>query len=349
MSSPPSAITWNTPERQAAFDGWLRGLGDFGVDPATVRPASADASFRRYFRVDTARGSRIVMDAPPSHEDCRPFVKVARLLRDAGLNAPQVLAWDEAAGFMLLSDLGTTTYLARLDAATAPALYGDALDALVRLQGIAAEQEVPPYDEALLSREMDLFPQWYVARHHGVTLSDTEQAQLQRCFSLILANNLAQPRVLVHRDYHSRNLMVCGEPGQGSNPGIIDFQDAVWGPVTYDLASLLRDAYVEWDEELQIDWAVRYWQRARQAGLPVDADFGNFWRDFEWMGLQRQLKVLGIFCRLSHRDGKDGYLGDLPRVWRYAHKVSMRYRVLTPLAQLLERLGGAERQAGYTF
>ncbi|MCM5679192.1 phosphotransferase [Schlegelella sp. S2-27] len=343
------AITWADDRRRVAFERWLAGLGRHGIDPRSVRSASADASFRRYFRVDAAHGSLIVMDAPPAQEDCRPFVKVARLLRGAGLNAPEVIEWDEAEGFMLLSDLGSTTYLAQLDAGSAPALYDDATAALVKMQGIAAEHALPPYDRELLTRELQLFPDWYVARHSGVVLDDNERILLERSFELILRNTLAQPRVLVHRDYHSRNLMVCGGLGEPANPGIIDFQDAVWGPVTYDLVSLLRDAYIEWDEEQQIDWAVRYWEKARKAQLPVAADFGEFWRDFEWMGLQRHLKVLGIFCRLSHRDGKDGYLKDLPLVWRYAHRVTTRYSSLTPLARLLERLAGEERKAGYTF
>ena len=343
------AITWADDRRRTAFDRWLAGLGRHGIDPHSVRSASADASFRRYFRVDAAHGSLIVMDAPPAQEDCRPFVKVARLLRGAGLNAPEVIEWDEAAGFMLLSDLGSTTYLAQLDASSAPALYDDASTALVKMQGIAAEHALPPYDRELLTRELQLFPDWYIARHGGVELDENERILLERSFELIVRNNLAQPRVLVHRDYHSRNLMVCGALGQPDNPGIIDFQDAVWGPITYDLVSLLRDAYIEWDEEQQIDWAVRYWEKARKAQLPVASDFGDFWRDFEWMGLQRHLKVLGIFCRLYHRDGKDGYLKDLPLVWRYAHRVTTRYSPLTPLARLLERLAGEERKAGYTF
>ncbi|MCW7536602.1 phosphotransferase [Aquabacterium sp. A7-Y] len=342
----PPAIHWADEQRRAAFERWLVSLSRHGIDPASLRSASADASFRRYFRVDSAEGSRIIMDAPPSHEDCRPFVKVGRMLRTAGLNAPEILEWNEADGFMLLSDLGTTTYLARLDASSAPDLYDDATTALVRMQAIAAATEVPPYDRALLTRELQLFPDWYIVRHAGVELSDDERRLLHESFELILKATLAQPAVLVHRDYHSRNLMVCNAPG---NPGVIDFQDAVWGPITYDLASLLRDAYIEWEEEQQIDWAVRYWQKARKAGLPVSDDFGEFWRDFEWMGLQRHLKVLGIFCRLYHRDGKDGYLKDLPMVWRYAHRVAARYRVLTPLAQLLERLAGEQREAGYTF
>lgn len=351
-------ITWADPDRQAAFGAWLqRTAAAHHLQPDTLAPASADASFRRYFRVQAADGShRIVMDAPPAQEDCAPFVQVAGLLAEAGLNAPRVLEWDRDLGFMLLTDLGHQTYLQALTppvdggpllaaSATDDRLYRDALAALVQLQGIPAAGQVPAYDEALLRRELDLFPTWYVERHCGVTLSDRQREQLEKAFGLILQTCLAQPSVLVHRDYHSRNLMV----GAAGAPGILDFQDAVWGPVTYDLVSLLRDAYIEWDEALQIDWAVRYWEAARKSGRPVPDDFGTFWRDFEWMGLQRHLKVLGIFARLYHRDGKDGYLKDLPRVWRHAHHVAMRYAVLTPLARLLEELGGVQAQSGYTF
>ncbi|BDI03920.1 aminoglycoside phosphotransferase [Sphaerotilus microaerophilus] len=364
--APSSEVTWTDPARHAAFDAWLAGVAaQQGLDPATLRPASADASFRRYLRLDAREAgqpSRIVMDAPPSHEDCRPFVQVAGLLGGAGLAAPQVLAWDEAQGFMLLSDLGDRTYLAELQSLDlsggaglrrADGLYRDAIDTLVRLQRIDATAAVPAYDRALMQRELDLFPEWYVARHRGATLTDREREQLARCFDLILKTCLAQPAVLVHRDYHSRNLMLpLGGPGElaeGSGPGILDFQDAVAGPASYDLVSLLRDAYIEWDEAIQIDWAARYWERARKAGVPVADDFGSFWRDYEWMGLQRHLKVLGIFARLSHRDGKDGYLKDLPLVWRYAHHVAMRYSVLTPLARLLERLEDVRARDGYTF
>lgn len=321
-----------------------------GLVVGSLRTASADASFRRYFRIDGRDGPRIVMDAPPAHEDCRPFVGVAALLRGGGLAAPEVLNWDEPHGFMLLSDLGATTYLEaiqRADPVQSNALYLAALDALVQLQRIDAQARVPNYDRALLQRELDLFPTWYIERHCGQRLDDKALAQLQRCFALILDACTVQPAVLVHRDYHSRNLMLPREPG--GPPGLLDFQDAVWGPISYDLASLLRDAYVEWDESTQLDWAVRYWERGRKAGLPLDADFGNFWRDFEWMGLQRHLKVLGIFARLSHRDGKDGYLKDLPLVWRYAHRVASRYNGLGPLAHLLEQLAGTQRESGYTF
>lgn len=349
-----ASIHWADPAREQAFAAWLAAQSSrHGLDPASLRPASADASFRRYFRIDARDGSRIVMDAPPTHENCRPFVQVAGLLRDAGLRAPAVLDWDEVQGFLLLDDLGATTYLQALTGGTRPMnateaapLYLAALDALVRLQGIDAATRVPPYDRALLQRELGLFPDWYIARHCQLVLGEAERTQLARCFELILDACTAQPAVLVHRDYHSRNLM---QPADGGPPGVLDFQDAVWGPVTYDLASLLRDAYIEWDEAAQIDWAVRYWERARKAGVPVSADFGDFWRDFEWMGLQRHLKVLGIFARLYHRDGKDGYLKDLPLVWRYAHRVAARYHGLGPLALLLERLAGTQRESGYTF
>ena len=339
----------------------------------TVAPASADASFRRYFRVSLDAPFRgadtlIAMDAPPPMEDCRPFVHVAKLLADAGVHAPSVLAQDLDRGFLLLTDLGKTTYLEVLDDArstgrpgsaapsgrgaqrahrgdhTAHALYLDAIDALVKWQAASREGELPPYDEALLRRELDLFPEWYLGRHLRMTLDGAQRATLERAFRTILDNNLAQPRVYVHRDYHSRNLMLSAP-----NPGVLDFQDAVHGPITYDLVSLLRDAYVAWDEERQLDWAVRYWERARAAKLPVDPDFAAFWRDFEWMGIQRQLKVLGIFARLNHRDGKSGYLADMPRVMKYLRDACRRYAAFDPLTKLLDAVEGRAQQAGYTF
>jgi aminoglycoside/choline kinase family phosphotransferase len=346
-ASAAAPIAWSDPARQQAFGQWLAGLSAHGIEAASLRSASADASFRRYFRVDSPTGPRIIMDAPPAQEDCRPFVSMAGLLREGGLNAPEVIEWDEAQGFMLLSDLGEHTYLSQLSDDNAKGLYTDALDALVRLQGIDAADKLPAYDRALLMRELQLFPDWYVKQHVGTELTAEETEQLATVFELIIANNLAQPTALVHRDFHSRNLMVSGPVGSRENPGVLDFQDAVWGPITYDLASLLRDAYVDLEEHMQIDFAVRYWEKARKAGLPVDSDFGIFWRDFEWMGLQRHLKVLGIFARLSKRDGKDGYLKDLPLVWRYAHSVAIRYNGLGPLAHLLERLAGAQRVEGF--
>jgi aminoglycoside/choline kinase family phosphotransferase len=260
-------------------------------------------------------------------------VRVAALLQAAGVHAPRVLAQDVEHGFLLLSDLGDTTYLAALDAGSAAALYADATATLVRWQAASRPGVLPDYDEPLLRRELALFPEWYIARHLGVTLSSAERAVLDDTFTRIVANNLAEPRVYVHRDYHSRNLMVSSP-----NPGVLDFQDAVYGPITYDLVSLLRDAYVEWDEERQIDWAARYWEKARAAHVPVPADFALFWRDFEWMGVQRQLKVLGIFARLCHRDGKTGYVADMPRVLHYVRSATARYDELRPLALLLDRL-----------
>jgi hypothetical protein len=315
-----------------------------GLAGAAIAPASEDASFRRYFRVEQAGRSLIAMDAPPPHEDCRPYVHVARLLRAAGVNAPEILAEDLERGFLLLTDFGTRTYLDVLDDANAQALYLDAIDALVRWQLASREGELPPYDEALLRRELDLFPDWYVARHLGVALAPAQRAALDNAFRALLASNLAEPRVFVHRDYHSRNLMVT-EP----NPGVLDFQDAVYGPVSYDLVSLLKDAYVVWEEERVLDLAIRYWERARKAGLPVAPAFDEFYRAFEWMGAQRHVKVLGIFARLYHRDGKDRYLADLPRVMAYLRAVCTRYSALAPLARLLDELENRRVTVGYTF
>jgi aminoglycoside/choline kinase family phosphotransferase len=312
-------------------------------------PASAEASFRLYFRVTLPDGStRIVMDAPPEHEDCRPFLKVAALFREAGVHVPEVYAEDLAQGFLLLSDLGNTTYLDALNDHSAPRLYGDANAALIDIQRTSRPGILPEYDRALLSRELELFPEWYIQRHLGITLTEIQNATLRGIFAAILANNLAQPQVFVHRDYHSRNLMLI-ESDYPTNPGIIDFQDAVYGPITYDLASLYRDAYIDWEEKDELDWVIRYWEKARQAGLPVHADFHDFYRDYEWMGAQRQIKVLGIFSRLCHRDGKDGYLNDMPRVMAYLRRTCERYLELRPLARLLDQLENRSTDVGYTF
>lgn len=319
-----------------------------------IEPASSDASFRRYFRLRFESGaeSRIVMDAPPDKEDCGPFVHVAGLLDAAGLNVPRILACDLANGFLLLPDLGTQTYLSALqaDPSRASTLYGDAIAALVDMQRHCDATSLPPYDRALLLREMELLPEWYIGRHHGHSLSDRQATVLRGAFETLIANNLAQPALFVHRDFHSRNLMVASPAaGNGRNPGILDFQDAVRGPITYDLVSLLKDAYIEWEEEQVLDWTIRYWKAAGAAGLPVDADFGAFYRDFEWMGLQRHLKVLGIFARLYHRDGKDQYLADLPRVMRHTRKTCERYVAFTPLLRLLDAIERVERPGGFTF
>ncbi len=330
-------------ERLQALQRWA--AQQLGSDALDIAPASADASFRRYFRVASNQGGAkgrdyIVMDAPPAHEDCRPFIAVAKLFGDTGVHVPQVLAADLEQGFLLLTDLGSTTYLSALNEpalnqSVARELYLASNDALIRIQQASRPGVLPEYDRALLTRELMLFPEWYVAKHLGVTLSDEQTATLHSVFERLLVNNLAQPQVYVHRDWHSRNLMVS-DP----NPGILDFQDAVYGPITYDLASIYRDAYIQWDEEHQLDWVIRYWEKARAAGLPVREDFGNFWRDFEWMGAQRHIKVLGIFARLYHRDGKDGYLKDMPLVMSYLRKVCERYIELKPMFYLLDALEG---------
>jgi aminoglycoside/choline kinase family phosphotransferase len=330
-------------QRLEMVNQWLAGL--FPGRPYSIEPASADASFRRYFRVTLDDGtSRIVMDAPPEHEDCRPFVRIAGLLKDAGVHAPDVLAQDLARGLLLLSDLGSTLYIDALDESNADALFGDALNALVKWQLASRPDALPPYDEALLRRELGLLPDWYVARHLGTPLDERQRETLEHMEVLLLRNILAQPCVFVHRDYMPRNLMVCED-----NPGVLDFQDAVYGPITYDVVSLFRDAFLSWEEERVIDWSVRYWEKARRAGLPVDSDFGDFYRNLEWMGVQRHLKVLGIFARLNYRDGKPKYLADTPRFLGYVRHVATRYAPLAPLARLLDELESRSPTVGYTF
>ncbi|MEI8163289.1 MAG: phosphotransferase [Betaproteobacteria bacterium] len=333
-------------ERQKQITTWLAGL--WPGRSFTLAPASADASFRRYFRATLDDGgTRIVMDAPPANEDCRPWLQVQQLFQAAGTHVPEVLAQDTERGFLLLSDLGNRTYLQALDADNAAPLYADAIAALVKIQLASRAGVLPGYDQALLRRELDLFPQWFLSQHHRMVLTQSEQQSLETVFGRILAVNLAEPKVFVHRDYHSRNLMHIA--GSAANPGIIDFQDAVYGPISYDMVSLLKDAYIEWDEDLALDWLVRYWQQARKAGLPVAVDFGDFFRDYEWMGVQRHLKVLGIFARLCHRDGKDGYLKDLPLVARYLRKACERYSELSPLRKILDRVEDKVTVLGFTM
>lgn len=331
-------------DRTEQLRRWLKAT--LGGGDISIAPASDDASFRRYFRVrrGEAQPSLIAMDAPPEKEDCRTFVRIAHLFAAAGVHVPAIVSQELEQGFLLLSDLGTVTYLDALDDGSAAQLYGDALDALIRIQLASRPGTLPDYDRSLLERELRLFPDWYVARQLQRELDTDQRETLEKVFSILLENNLGQARVFVHRDYHSRNLMVS-EPC----PGILDFQDAVYGPITYDLVSLLRDAYIVWKEERVIDWAIRYWERARKAGLPVAGDFTEFYRDFEWMGVQRQLKVLGIFARLFYRDGKEGYLKDQPRVMGYLRRACERYKELAPLVRLLDQLEPTEKRVGYTF
>ncbi len=323
----------------------------FPNQPVEITPASADASFRRYFRLTWPDGgTRILMDAPPEKEDCTPFVRVAGLLAKAGLAAPHVVDQDLVNGFLVLTDLGRIGYLDALNAdlSLADTLMRPVLDVLVKWQLSSTASTLPPYDATLLRRELDLFPEWFVGRHLGYPLGDDEKAMLDRTFKFLINSALAQPKVFVHRDFMPRNLMVV-ESEASLTPGIIDFQDAVYGPITYDVVSLFRDAFISWDEEREIDWVVRYWEKARAAGLPVRADFGDFWRDYELMGLQRHLKVLGIFCRLKYRDGKDKYIDDLPRFMNYARKTAGRYVALKPLLTLLDSLDGKSVEVPYTF
>lgn len=356
-----SDIVWADPDRAAAFASWLNGLaGPQQLRPATLRMASADASFRRYFRVDAEDGSsRIIMDAPPDKENCRPFVQIAALLADASLLAPRILDWDEAHGFLLLTDLGTHTMMQVLHTDCAPAnlpLYQKAIEALVLWQQASRPGVLPPYDAALLRRELELFPDWYLARHRGIAVEGKLRTTLDQMFTLIVERNLASPSVYVHRDFMPRNLMISGDPGspatgqpQEERLGVLDFQDAVYGPITYDIASLMRDAFLSWDEDFVIDVTVRYWQAARKVGLPVHEDFGEFFRAVEWMGLQRHLKVAGIFARLTLRDGKPKYLADAPRFITYIRATCARYAELKPLLRLIDEVEGNTEASGYAF
>lgn len=323
--------------RLAQLERWLGRL--FGDTAFSLAPASADASFRRYFRVVRAGKSWIAMDAPPDKENIEPYIRIANMLVAMGVNAPLILETNLAEGFLLNADLGSRTYLADIDAgADADRLYHDAVAALVQIQanGQAQARQLPDYDGELLRREMALFPEWFCGRHLRLTLTAEESAGLQRVGELLVDEALAQPRVFVHRDYHSRNLMVTDGTRLGPNPGILDFQDAVRGPVTYDLVSLLRDCYVAWPVERVQGWLLRFRETARAAGVDTGPDLAVFQRWFDWMGVQRHLKAIGIFARLWHRDGKPGYLKDIPRTLNYVRVACTAYPQLQPLLQLIE-------------
>ncbi len=326
--------------RLEALNDWLGAAA--GLDKFELDPLTGDASFRRYVRVVRGDESFIAVDAPPDKEDSEPFVRVARVLREIGLNAPRVIAADLGQGFLLLSDLGDELYLNALNETTVERLYGDALGALATLQACGpCEDGLPPYDEALLRRELELFREWYLGRHLGLTLDETQHAVLDVAFNRLIQSALEQPKVFVHRDYHSRNLMVTRH-----NPGILDFQDAVCGPVTYDLVSLLRDCYIDWPDQRVADWALGYHDLALQSGVLTDKDEERFLRWFDWMGVQRHLKATGIFARLSYRDGKHAYLGDVPRTLGYVLAVCASYRDLRALHDLLLELLGGDLSAG---
>ena len=351
-----SNVTWAEPQRQLACISWLEALAQtHGLVPSSLRVASADASFRRYLRVDTQAGaSLIVMDAPPDKENCEPFVKVAKLMQLAGLKAPEVLAWHEAQGFMLLTDLGDQTMMSAIDVKNPQAnhaLYMQAVDALIAWQLSSKAGVLPPYDEALLNRELSLFPDWYLAQHRQIDIQGKMRNTLDSTFKMLVTRNLASPSVFVHRDFMPRNLMM--PTGSDAALGVLDFQDAVYGPVTYDVASLMRDAFLTWEEDFVLDVTIRYWEKARKAGLldfeDWHQDFGVFYRAVEWMGLQRHLKVAGIFARLTLRDGKEKYLADVPRFIAYIRSTAARYIELRPLLRLIEEVEGKDGVTGFAF
>jgi aminoglycoside/choline kinase family phosphotransferase len=351
-----SNVTWAEPQRQLACISWLEALAQtHDLVPSSLRVASADASFRRYLRVDTHAGaSLIVMDAPPDKENCEPFVKVAKLMQLAGLKAPEVLAWHEAQGFMLLTDLGDQTMMSAIDAKNPQAnhaLYMQAVDALIAWQLSSKAGVLPPYDQALLNRELSLFPDWYLAQHRQIDIQGKMRNTLDSTFKMLVTRNLASPSVFVHRDFMPRNLMM--PTGSDAALGVLDFQDAVYGPVTYDVASLMRDAFLTWEEDFVLDVTIRYWEKARKAGLldfeDWHQDFGVFYRAVEWMGLQRHLKVAGIFARLTLRDGKEKYLADAPRFIAYIRSTAARYIELRPLLRLIEEVEGKDGVTGFAF
>ena len=354
-------IEWPNTQREAQFQQWLDAqAANFGLVTPTVRPASADASFRRYFRVDGVSGndkpkSFIIMDAPPDKENCEPFVRIAKLMGDCGLLVPQILNWQLENGFILLDDLGQSTMMEVIDKSKPQAnmgLYLRAVEALLALQQSQQVHTLPLYDEALLQRELHLFPDWYIAQHRKVELSDTQKNTINKTFGLIIERNLASPKVFVHRDFMPRNLMM---PHDANEPrlGVLDFQDAVYGPITYDIASLMRDAFLSWEEDFVLEITIRYWERARKLGLMDfdgwSQDFGAFWRAVEWMGLQRHLKVAGIFARLTLRDGKDKYLADTPRFINYIRHTASRYAELTPLLRLIDTLEGTHPEMSLAY
>jgi len=321
--------------RELQITEWLNNI--LKNQEYTIKPASSDASFRRYFRIVSSNQSYILMDAPPEKENSKPFVDIANVLFNAGLNVPKIHKADLKKGFLLLSDLGNKTYLDELNQQNASLLYRDAYLALIKIQKNADTQSLKPYNDSLLMKELSLFPDWYLKLHKSYEMNDSEKNILGLTFDLLIKNINSHTQVFVHRDFHSRNLMFCNGD-LGENPGILDFQDAVKGSIVYDLVSLFKDAYIVWNEEEIMDWLIRYWEKAKQNKLKVQDDFAEFYRDFEWMGVQRHLKVLGIFARLNYRDHKANYLSDLPAVENYLRRACERYKDLHPLLKLMNKL-----------
>lgn len=357
-----NAIHWDDDNRKSVFEQWLQVVTPtFDLISSSLEMASADASFRRYFRIKSAQGqSFVVMDAPPEKENSAPFVEMAQLLQEAGVHGPHVLNWDSSHGFMLLTDLGHRTVLTCLNAAEPAANLGyfvSAIDQLIKLQLASRPQALPLYDQPLLLREVKLFDQWYLEQHKGLTLTPAQQQVLASTYHQLIEHNLSSASVFVHRDFMPRNLMVpdtfdpsAGAPlGTPVHLGVLDFQDAVYGPITYDIASLTRDAFWTWEEDFVLDVTIRYWEKARKAGLPVPDDFGDFYRAVDWMALQRHLKVAGIFARLTLRDGKPKYLADTPRFIDYIRQTAGRYRELKPLLRLIDEVEGLQALSGFAY
>lgn len=355
-------IVWESPLREAAFTSWLHQQAiAFELDESRVTLAASDAGFRRYFRVPSLDGAAtfILMDAPPEKENCDAFIRVQHILASAGAAVPEVLAWDQTHGFMLLTDLGQQTLLQWLQAQAPEALphaaqayFVQATEQLIELQKIPVMEALPAYSEEVLQRELALFPQWYLGEYRQYEMTDAQKTALAKVFDRLVQENLDAPNVLVHRDFMPRNLMM---PSTDSKElGILDFQDALYGPITYDIASLMRDAFWTWDEDFILDITVRYWQKARQEGLfsskpEWETDFGLFYRAVDWMALQRHLKVAGIFARLTLRDGKPKYLADTPRFIHYIRVIAARYRELTPLLRLIDTVENTQTTQAYSF
>jgi N-acetylmuramate 1-kinase len=321
-----------------------------------IAPASADASFRRYFRititapVSDAGKTYVVMDAPPEKEKVAEFIQITALLREAGLAAPEIHAQDAAKGYLLLTDMGRETFLQhinRVGSAPTDGLIRAAIPSLIQWQLASKPNVLPPYDRAALQRELDLYPDWYVTKHKQTTFTADQKVVWERTCNVLIESALAQPQVYVHRDFMPRNLMV--PLASDARPGVLDYQDALYGPISYDIASLTRDAFISWEEDQVIDWVVRYWEAAKKAGLPVNEDFAEFFRSVEWMGMQRHLKILGIFARINYRDGKPHYLTDTPRFIKYVRHVASRYQGLGPLLRLIDEIEDIKATVGYTF
>ena len=300
----------------------------------SISTASSDASFRKYFRAKTLKNSFIVMDAPPQNESIEAFLKINKILNSIKVNVPDIYKEDMALGFILMQDFGSDTYLDVLNADNQKLLYSDSIESLIKMQKFVKKDLCQSYTQEILFNEMVLFIDWYLKKYKKIDLTNNENEKLLTCFETISKKVLSQERFFVHRDYHSRNLM----NQKSNNPGILDFQDALVGPVTYDLISLLKDAYIEWDEEIVLDHAIRYWEKANTNKLITNLEFSTFYKDFECMGIQRHLKILGIFARLSIRDNKNQYLENIPLVEKYLMDATERYRDFHQLRNFLDKV-----------